>query len=466
MEMYIEQGDSRRDCELKIAAKYNRPFQILREKNIYIGGFMGLFSKPAVQVEFCFSPPLRNPITGSGSLQRQNNPGQRGSLDTRGSLERPLSLEEAKRKVLAAASASAKNANPAGTQTGLADWSNSELALQSEFISGKQASQAILDSLNDLKKQIEQNNGKKEERGSSETHPAFVRAVELLKLNDFSDRYINKMLDRMRKELSIEQLEDPVYVQDQLLEWIGETINIYDDNLLSINKPLSPAYLRRPKIMALIGPTGVGKTTTVSKMAAIYGIGTDEIPAIDVKLITIDGYRICAKEQLESIGMIMRIPVAYVGDKQSLRAEIDLHREDTDLFIIDTIGKSPKDASKLGEMKEILEGAGRDAQYHLVISASTKTSDIESIIQQFEPYNYKSVILTKMDETDHIGNLISALAEKRKSVSYVTIGQGMPDDIRRASVVHFLINLEGFKVNRQKIEDRFPSGDADQFRWK
>jgi len=435
MEMYIEQGDSRKDCELKIAAKYNRPFQILREKNIYIGGFLGLFSKPAVQVEFCFSAPLRNHVINNSALQHQ---GQR------------MSLEEAKRKVLAAASS-----------TRQVNFNNNDIVA-----SGKDASQAILDSLNDLKKQLEQNNGRKEERGALETHPAFVSVVELLKLNDFSDRYIKRMLDRMRKELSIEQLEDLVFVQDQLLEWIGESINIYDDNLLSRNKPFQPAFLRRPKIMVLIGPTGVGKTTTVSKMAAIYGIGTDKIPAMDVKLITIDGYRICAKEQLESIGMIMRIPVAYVGDKQSLRAEIDIHREDTDLFIIDTIGKSPKDASRLGEMKEILEGAGRDAEYHLVISASTKTSDIESIIQQFEPYNYKSVILTKMDETDHIGNLISALAEKRKAVSYVTIGQGMPEDIRRASVVHFLINLEGFKVNRQKIEDRFPSGDADQFRWK
>ncbi|MCL2184273.1 MAG: AAA family ATPase [Treponema sp.] len=435
MEMYVEQGESRRDCELKIAAKYNRPFQILREKNVYIGGFLGLFSKPAVQVEFCFSTPLRNPETGSGALMRQGN------------------LEEAKRKVLAAASAASSNA--ANNSTRNVDWNNREIAAN-----GKEAAQVILDSLNDLKKQIEQNNGKKEE------HPAFVRVVELLKLNDFSDRYIKRMLDRMRKELSIEQLEDLVFVQDVLLEWIGESINIYDDNLLSRNKPFGPVSLRRPKIMILIGPTGVGKTTTVSKMAAIYGIGTNEIPAIDVKLITIDGYRICAKEQLESIGMIMRIPVAYVGDKQSLRAEIDIHREDTDLFIIDTIGKSPKDASRLGEMKEILEGAGRDAEYHLVVSASTKTSDIESIIQQFEPFNYKSVILTKMDETDHIGNLISALAEKRKSVSYITIGQGMPEDIRRASVVHFLINLEGFKVNRQKIESRFPSGDADQFRWK
>jgi len=87
-------------------------------------------------------------------------------------------------------------------------------------------------------------------------------------------------------------------------------------------------------------------------------------------------------------------------------------------------------------------------------------------MQQFEPFNYKSVIFTKMDETDRIGNIVSALAEKRKSISYITVGQSVPADIRRASVVNFLINLDGFIIDREKIEERFPSGEADQFKWR
>ena len=87
-------------------------------------------------------------------------------------------------------------------------------------------------------------------------------------------------------------------------------------------------------------------------------------------------------------------------------------------------------------------------------------------MQQFEPFNYKSVILTKTDETYHFGNIISALAEKKKPLSYITCGQTVPVDIKRASVVNFLISLEGFNINRDKIEKRFPSGDANQFKWK
>jgi flagellar biosynthesis protein FlhF len=427
MEMYIEQGASRMDCELKIASRYNRPFHILSEKEVRLGGFMGLFSKPGVQVEFYFSQPHhKSPLMQNYHASAPVSWHVPDSAEYRQRYA-PGDLEEEKKKVLAAAK---KNIGEISA-------------------SGKEASQQILDSLNEIKEKIG-NGGKKED------HPAFVRATGLLKANDFSDNYINGMIERLRKELTLEQLDNNETAEDRLLEWIGESISIYRED----------EDMRKPRIMVLVGPTGVGKTTTISKLAAIYGIGTDEIPAIEVRMITIDAFRICAKEQLEQIGNIMQIPVSCVVNKQDLKREIALHSEDTDLFLIDTIGKSPKDSSKLGEMKEILDGAPRNAEFHLVISASTKTSDIEDIMRQFEPFNYKSVLLTKMDETDRIGNIISALAEKRKSVSYVTDGQTVPVDIKRASVVRFLINLDGFKVNREKIEARFPPGEADQFKWR
>ena len=427
MEMYIEQGMSRMDCELKIAQKYNRPFHIISQKDIRIGGFLGFLTKPGVQVEFYFSQPAyKNPLThgypvNAPASWHPSDPALRQGQYAAGD------LEEEKKKVLAAAR---KNIDDISAN-------------------GREASQQILDSLKELKEKIE-SGGKKEE------HPAFVRAAELLNQNDFSQNYIKTMVDRLRNELTLIALDDADAVQDKLLEWIGESISIYKED----------ENLPKPRIMVLVGPTGVGKTTTISKLAAIYGIGTDEIKAIDVRMITIDAFRICAKEQLEKTGDIMKIPVSCVDNRQDLRKEIAINSEYTDLFLIDTIGKSPKDAAKLGEMKEILDGCPKYAHFHLVISANTKTSDIEEILRQFEPFNYRSVVLTKMDETDRIGNVISALAEKRKSVSFITDGQTVPVDIRRASVVRFLTSLEGFKINREKIENRFPSGEADQFKWR
>ena len=289
-------------------------------------------------------------------------------------------------------------------------------------------------------------------------HLAFTQAEEILKRNDFSQNYINKMLEKMRNEFPTEKLDDPDTVQEQLLEWIGETISIYKDD----------AAVRKPRIMVLVGPTGAGKTTTIAKLAASYGIESDEnnVRVVEVRIMTIDNFCLCGKEQLEKIGDITLIPVSCVGNKKALKKEIAVHSENTDMFLIDTVGRSYKDEAELSAMKKILEGAGIEAEFYLVISANTKTSSIEDIMRQFERFKYKSVIITKMDEADRIGNVISALAEKGKTISYITDGQEIPVHIRKASAVHFLINLDGFKADCEKLKKRFPPEDADQFGWK
>ncbi|MDR2966274.1 MAG: flagellar biosynthesis protein FlhF [Treponema sp.] len=414
MELFVEQGETRMDCELKIASRFNRPFRIMTQKEIRIGGFMGLFSKPGVQVEYYFTP------------QYYKKP---AVMQEHSFIQPEEDLETRKRKLIAAAG------------------KDPDRAMQS----GKEAADQIINALNELKEKLENTAGKNE-------HPSFAKAAGILRLNDFSESYINSLMERMKKELSLEKLEDFDTVQEHLLEWIGESISIYKEDEI----------MRKPRIFILIGPTGVGKTTTIAKLAAFYGIGPE---AVDVRMITIDAYRIGAREQLEKIGNIMQIPVSFADAEtpeqaqQVLRKEIAIHKY-IDMFFVDTIGKSPKDASKIGEMKIILDGAGRNAEFHLAVSAATKASDIENILRQFEPFNYKSVLLTKMDETEHVGNIISVLAEKRKSISYITDGQAVPSDIKKASVVRFLINLDGFKINREKIEKRFPPGDADQFKWR
>jgi len=436
MEMFIEQGASRRECEQKIAEKYKRPFHIWSEKKVRIGGFWGMFTREGVEVEFYFAPmlnknpawqtyqaaaPVSFPVSDNLLMQRMY-PEQRMYPSDQVSRNTAFNLEEEKKKVLAAAR---KN-------------------LDDISANGREASQQILDSLKEIKNSLA-SGGKKEE------HPAFIRAADLLNQNDFSPNYVKKMIDRLRAEMTLDDLDDPKLVEEKLVEWIGESISIFKEE----------KNYQKPKFMVLVGPTGVGKTTTIAKLAAIYGVGTSGLDAVDVRMITIDAFRICAKEQLESIGNIMQIPVCCVVSKQALGREITINSGETDLFLIDTIGKSPKDAAKIGEMKEILDGCPKYAVFHLVISANTKTSDIEEIMRQFEIFNYRSIIFTKMDETDRIGNLISALAEKGKSVSYITDGQALHENIDRASVVRFLTSLEGFKINMEQIENRFPSEEID-----
>ena len=441
MEILVEQGVSRGDCVGRITEKYGAWFHILREKKIRIGGFLGFGAREGIEIEFYIppllnknsqaepygtSPPLPFPFSGAPPVPPARQGGDSSTLD----------FEGEKKKLLAA--------------TG----KDPETLIN--VVKNKDAShQEILDALKEIHDKIDTGAAKQE------THPGITRIAELLALNDFSQSYIDAMCEKARKELSLETLNDFDAAQNRLLEWIGESIKIYGEG----DAAKKTAARREGRIMALVGPTGVGKTTTIAKLAAIFGIGHEGRPPLSVRMITIDAFRIGARAQIEAYGNIMDFPVSYVDNRRDLRREIALFQEETDLILVDTFGKSPRDSAKLGEMKEFLDACGSRAEIHLVLSASTKTSDIETILRQFEPFNYRSVILTKIDETSRIGNVISALAERGKPVSYITDGQTVPHDIKKANVIRFLISLAEFKIDRNTIEKRFPVDEADQFEW-
>jgi flagellar biosynthesis protein FlhF len=332
-----------------------------------------------------------------------------------------LDFEEEKRKILAAAPVQARQPDP--------------------------ALQQILSEMKALTERIDAS-----ARPQGEEHPALGRLEELFLQNDFSPAYTRLMLERARKEFSLEDLEDFDAVQQRAVEWIGETIRIHPDRPDASRS----ASRRGPRTLVLVGPTGVGKTTTIAKLAAAYGVRDWGNKPFRVVMITIDGYRIAAMEQLEKYGDIMQIPVVFVRNDQELRKAVAFYQDDVDLILVDTIGKSPRDAVELGRMKQLLEGCGSSAETHLAISAAVKFSDIREILRQFAPFNYQAVTITKLDETMRVGNVISALFADGKPVSYITDGQGVEKNIHRAGVVRLLMNLEGFLINREALEERFP----------
>jgi flagellar biosynthesis protein FlhF len=258
-------------------------------------------------------------------------------------------------------------------------------------------------------------------------------------------------VERIRIEFSLEKLEDFPSVQEAVINWIGEGISIYSR---------TSAEAKKPHILIVIGPTGVGKTTTIAKLAAIYGLGNGDSQGLNVRMITIDNYRIAARKQIETYAEIMQIPISCAESRSELAKMINLY-QDVDIILVDTIGKSPNDFNKLGEMKSILNACGILGETHLAVSATTKTSDVEEMFRHFEPFNYSSIILTKLDETTRIGNIISILSEHKKSLSYITDGQQVPQDIEPASVSRLLLGLEGFQVDREQIESKFSRKDVD-----
>jgi len=468
LDILVERGANKGDCVHKIVKKYGIYFTILREKTVPASGLFGMFKKEEVEVEFYLSPQIGlqssmppaapMPQSQNQALSAQSRERQFAVVPAAMPLAMPSSLpaalpsdgttldfEERKKKVLAAA-----RRDPEKVIKEVATLSKQQDDMESSH-------REILDELKEIRESLKSQGERKTE------HTTLLRMEEILRLNDFSERYTTGLLERARKELSLEALENFEVAQNRFLEWIGESVGIYQ---IPEKPPRKPGDGHSARIMVLVGPTGVGKTTTVSKLAAIYGIGNVSRPQpLSVRIVTIDAFRIGAQHQIEGYAKIMEIPVSFIDNHRDLQREIDLHKEVADLILVDTIGRSPRDSAKLGEMKQILDACGPKAEVHLAMSASVKTDDLLHIMRQFEPFDYGAVLLTKLDETRHVGNIISALAERGKPVSYITDGQGVPKDIRKANVIQFLINLEEFRVDREMFEKRFPAIEADQFQW-
>ncbi|MBN1410613.1 MAG: flagellar biosynthesis protein FlhF [Spirochaetales bacterium] len=294
--------------------------------------------------------------------------------------------------------------------------------------------QSLKESINTIKSNGPENNG-----------DAIRRLTELLRQNDFTAEFIEDFLTYLKNTFSYEELKNFKKIEKAVIEWICGKIKIHQAIQFSVKKPI---------IFIIVGPTGVGKTTTIAKLAAIFGLRNRSNKALQVRMITIDNYRIAAKKQIETYAEIMQIPVNFVESHEDLKKLIAMY-QDVDLILIDTIGKSPQDFEKLAEMRRLLSVCGNLSDTHLAISATTKASDIEEIIQQFEPFKYKSIILTKLDETSRIGNVISVLCKKDKPVSYIADGQGVPQDIKEATVTQILMKLEGLRFDREVIEHKY-----------
>ena len=204
---------------------------------------------------------------------------------------------------------------------------------------------------------------------------------------------------------------------------------------------------------AELGAEGYHESCQDNLHAALHGFGNGA-PAPPVRIVTIDNYRIGARAQIETYGDIMRIPVTSAETADELRKEIALG-SDADVIFVDTVGRSPTDYARIAQMRSVLDAMGHGGTTQLVVSATTKGADLLQIVRQFEPFGYESVIVTKLDETGSVGNVISALADARKPVSYLCDGQVVPQDIAPASALQLLLNLDGFRLGRTWLEQEF-----------
>ncbi len=197
------------------------------------------------------------------------------------------------------------------------------------------------------------------------------------------------------------------------------------EQCIPVAPPIRPVPGTR-RIVALVGPTGVGKTTTVAKLAANLKL----TQGARVGLITVDTYRIAAVEQLKTYAEIIDLPLAVVNDPSEMPRSLD-ELGPVDLVFIDTAGRSPRDEVKIRELAEFLQQARPDEVY-LVLSAVAGERSLRSALERFSSVQVDRLILTKLDEADSLGGLLSVLGLSSRPVSYLTTGQGVPDDIEPA----------------------------------
>ena len=263
----------------------------------------------------------------------------------------------------------------------------------------------------------------------SDTVPETLKKLsELLEKNDFSSSYIRRITSALEKSCHEESLKSWGYVIKQTRDMICSDIATYQSKKLYI-----------PAVTAVIGPSGVGKTTAVAKLAASHLKAGKR-----VGIISTDKYKIGADAQITALAAGMNIPVASVGNPAGMRQQIEFWSSKADRIIIDTVGRNPRDSKALIGVGDILGSCGRDVEKLLAVSATTKASDLFEIIGQFNMLNFDAVICTKMDETYHAGNVISALQQTGKSLAYITVGQKVTSGIEVAKSERVLEFLEGF----------------------
>ncbi|MCG8482263.1 MAG: flagellar biosynthesis protein FlhF [Clostridia bacterium] len=236
------------------------------------------------------------------------------------------------------------------------------------------------------------------------------------------------------KELMLEMDLHSVVIKDFENYCKDKSVSLEDIHKDLLNQFLQERFNQKVNVLdvggrirTFIGPTGVGKTTTIAKLASNEALVNQK----NIGLITIDTYRIGAVEQLKIYANILGIPVKVVFSPEDLPEAIE-YFSDKDLIYIDSTGRSHKNIHQLNELKSYLEQCDSIKTY-LVLSMVTKNIDFIKTIQNYKKIGFDSLVLTKFDETYSTGNILNAGYFTEKPISYICKGQVVPDDIENAS---------------------------------
>lgn len=252
----------------------------------------------------------------------------------------------------------------------------------------------------------------------AQTHENLIALFNRLAVNGVDPQRAMGLIRTLREKLTPEELWKEDFVQYYLREMI--------QGMIQVSGPLQGAS-EEARAVALVGPTGVGKTTTVLKLAAERALQKQE----PVTLASLDTYRVGATEQLKSYARMIGVPVLLAASGAELRQMI-ARRKPKGLVLIDTPGRSHLNSRQVAELKD-LEKVGTPVETHLVLSSNVKEADLNEAIDRFSVLPINRLLFTKVDETRTFGGLLSAVCGKEKPISYFATGQRVPDDLEVAT---------------------------------
>ncbi|HDK7155622.1 TPA: flagellar biosynthesis protein FlhF [Clostridium botulinum] len=371
---------------------------IISQRKVRKGGFLGLFSKKSLEVTAAID---------NYSKEKKHNSNTEDKIN-KGNNNKGNNIEVIKR-MIEERNNNIKYDNNIDHDTNILDSYREILESKSESFENKRSKEKefaetkdLMNEIRDLKK-IVKDIGKNEKSYEDENSSL----VNFFKDLDLEEEFIEKIIKK------VDDLEDNLEEREKIKRVIENTIDIRSNSV--------------DKVTVLVGPTGVGKTTTIAKLAGKLSL----IDKKKVGLITIDTYRIGAVEQLKTYADIMNIPFKVVFSiKDMEKSIIDL--DYCDVILVDTTGRSSKNMMQISELRAFIEKI-KEKSVHLVISASTKNKDIETIIKGYTILEYENIIITKLDETSTYGSILTILDKGKKPISFITTGQDVPDDIKEGN---------------------------------